>query len=178
MTRTLAIKQTRKAALQEIRSLAEYKARFIASLDVCEKSRDTYGRAFDNFVRWAAGRDLNSFTRDTVLEYKKALIEKTPKLSPYTVSLYLVAVRLFYEWTEAERIFPNIARGIKGTKASGEKNKSVLTRQQAGEISGRLKATAHRPSATLPLSSCYCSAACGPLRSSARTSATCARTTA
>jgi len=38
------------------------------------------------------------------------------KKSPYTISGYLTAVRKFFEWLESQKIFPNIARSVKGLK--------------------------------------------------------------
>jgi len=34
-------------------------------------------------------------------------------MSSLTVGSYLTVVRKFYEWTEANKIYPNVAKGIK-----------------------------------------------------------------
>ncbi len=39
-------------------------------------------------------------------------------LRPPTRALYLVAVRKFFEWTESLKLYPNIAKGVKGARRS------------------------------------------------------------
>ncbi|MCT3324201.1 integrase, partial [Lactobacillus johnsonii] len=36
---------------------------------------------------------------------------------PTTIQNYIVAVKRFFEWTEEEHLYPNIARYVKGAKS-------------------------------------------------------------
>ena len=88
-------------------------ATFIASQDVRESSRLLYTRTLTQFFRWieAQGKNLSQLNREDILEYKDSLLSSG--LSALTISSYIVAVRKFYEWSEALLLYPNIAKGIK-----------------------------------------------------------------
>lgn len=90
-------------------------ATFVSTQDVKESSRTLYTRTLTQYFNWLAstGR-LERFltlTRQDILEYKDSLL--SAGLSALTVGSYIVAVRKFYEWAEAEKQYPNIAKGVK-----------------------------------------------------------------
>ena len=57
-------------------------------------------------------------------------------MSAATISSYLVAVRLFFEWTESMRLYPNVAKGIKGARRPRGFKKDPLT---VNQVRGLLK---------------------------------------
>lgn len=114
----------------------DYVAVFISSQDVKESSRGLYTRTLTQFFLWIESnhKSLSTITRQDVLEYKDFLLEKG--LSSLTIGSYITSVRKFFEWSEAEKIYPNIAKGVKlprRTQAfkkqhlSDEKSKELLT---------------------------------------------------
>ena len=117
---------------------------YAAELDASEKTRDTYMRALKQYAAWceAEGLDPLQATRESVMGYKRHLAATK---SAATVNCYLTAVRSFYQWTEARRIYPNVAAGIKGERTSAHSAKEALTREQAQ----RLIADAHEGEAGL-----------------------------
>jgi len=100
---------------------------YINSLDVRPRSKDTYKKALKRFVIFSKGRS-KPLTRQDILKYKDLLITN---YSAPTVSAYLTAVKGFYNYLEAEKISPNIARGIKGAKSQKGFKKDALTIEQA-----------------------------------------------
>lgn len=104
---------------------------FINYLDVAQKSIETYTKAIKSFSRYLQENNINRPTRQDVLNYK-AYLEPTHK--PATINLYIIATRLFFEWTEQQGIYPNIAEHIKGKKISREPKKDALTLTQVKEI--------------------------------------------
>lgn len=90
--------------------------RFIASQDVSSSSRQTYKRSLVQFFKWFSKKKITQPSRETILAYKEAL--DTQGLRPPTRASYLVAVRKFFEWLEGNKLYPNIAKGIKGAKRS------------------------------------------------------------
>ena len=86
---------------------------FIAYLQVRRSSRESYKRAVSQFFRWMeeTGRSIDTMTRADILEYSDYLEAK--HTSTKTRSLYLVAVRRFYEWAESYKLYPNIAKDVK-----------------------------------------------------------------
>lgn len=106
--------------------------RFIASQDVGGSSKDTYRKTIRQFILWSKDCQIIYPEREDILAYKEYLKEKD--LSALTLSSYLVAVRKFFEWTEGIKLYPNIARGIKGSKQSRNFKKDPLTIEQVKEL--------------------------------------------
>lgn len=104
--------QLTDAALKK--AFSDLITRFIESHDVAPSSRKTYKNALVQFFTWFAKKKVTNPTRETILAYKEAL--DTQGLRPTTRSAYLVAIRKFFEWTEGLKLYPNIAKGIKGAK--------------------------------------------------------------
>lgn len=109
--------------------------RFLQSQDVSSASRETYRRSLQRFtdwlrVTWRIG-DLSLFTRLDILSYKEALHDSG--VSAYTLSSYLTAVRKLFEWLEAEKIYPNIAKGVKGARKPKGFRKECLIPEQIRE---------------------------------------------
>lgn len=104
---------------------------FIAGQDVAESSRQTYRRCLRPFTAWLedTGRAsrMDTLTRADILAYKEHLQKA---VSSYTLSGYITAVRRLYEWLEAEKLYPNIAKGIKGAKKPRGHRKDSLTPAQ------------------------------------------------
>jgi len=110
--------------------LSEVLDLFLRSQDVKPASRNLYSRTLRLFFSWVEkkGFPLRDLTRAEIVLYKEDLLSSG--LSTLTVSSYLTAVRKFYEWAEANRISPNIARGIKTPKRNTEFKKDPLTVEQ------------------------------------------------
>lgn len=100
---------------------------FVATQDVKESSRDLYTRTLSQYFLWveATKRDLSTMTREDVLEYKDHL--QSEGLSALTIGSYIVAVRKFYEFAEAYKLYPNIAKGVKTPRRKQQFKKQHLT---------------------------------------------------
>jgi integrase/recombinase XerC/integrase/recombinase XerD len=111
-------------------------ASFISTQDVKESSRSLYSRTLSQYFGWLeeTGRlpRFVTLTRQDVLEYKDSLLASG--LSALTVSSYIVAVRKFYEWAEAEKLYPNIAKGIKTPRRKQAFKKQHLTDTKSKEL--------------------------------------------
>jgi len=108
--------------------------RFVSSQDVTPSSRRTYLRSVRQFFRWveSKGYPLASLTRVEVLQYREELLAKG--MSSLSVGGYLTSVRRFYAWAEGEKVYPNIARDIKGPKRKQQFRKQALTAAKAKEL--------------------------------------------
>lgn len=112
-------------------------ATFIVGLDVAESSRNLYRRTLSQFFLWLqeTNRVLDSLTRVDILEYKDSLFSKG--LSSLTISSYIVVLRKFYEWAEAEKLYPNIAKAVKTPRRVSDKEtfiKENLSDKKGGEL--------------------------------------------
>lgn len=110
--------------------------RFLNALDVTHNSKQTYARQIKQFLAWLheSGKidQLALLGRHDILAYKEYLIRI--RKSSYTVGGYITVVRKFFEWLESEKIFPNIARGVKGVKKAKGFRKDCLTVAQIQKI--------------------------------------------
>jgi len=110
---------------------AEMLSSFVSSMDVKKTSQRLYKRTLQRFLSWVkdTGYTLPEITRAEVLEYKTFLLESG--MSSLTVGSYITSVRKFYEWTEANRLYPNVAKGIKTPKRKQSFKRSNLKPEQA-----------------------------------------------
>lgn len=119
-------------AAQSQEKLQSYLDAFLDGLDVMASSRATYGRQLRQWLAWLeeTGRieKIAELTREDILAYKRHL--QGHGMSSLSVNGYLTAVRKFYAWLEAKKLYPNIARDIKGLKRPKGHAKDTLTEQQ------------------------------------------------
>lgn len=120
---------------------SRYLPEFIAEQDIKENSKGTYKRALTQFFSFMATKALQPTSND-ILEYKKLLISQ--ELAAYTITAYLVVVRKFFAWTESKKIYPNIARTIKGMKPSRGFRKICLSNTQIEEVLRKIDRTTIR----------------------------------
>ncbi len=108
---------------------------FIASQDIAKSSKETYRKALKQFVSWLDETcrldHPSQLQREDILAYRDFL--KAENRSSYTVSNYLTPVRKLFEWLESEKIYPNIARNVKGAKKARGFRKDCLTPEQIRE---------------------------------------------
>lgn len=109
-------------------------ATFVASQDVKESSRKLYTRTLTQFFKWVeeTGRVMANMAREDILDYKDSLTDEA--LSALTIGSYIVSVRKFYEWTEANKLYPNIAKGVKTPPRKQAFKKQHLTDSKSSEL--------------------------------------------
>lgn len=64
------------------------------------------------------------------------------KLNASTIKLYMQSVKQFFSWTDAERIYPNVAANIHTPKIANTHKKDSLTVDEVQTIERSIKATA------------------------------------
>lgn len=130
-TAALTVQNPGLPYLEARQSLIE---KFINSLDVKPTSRSSYRRALKSYIDYLDTQniELRYTDRETVLRYKQLLQER--KLSDLTIGAYITTVRIFYEWAEANKIYPNIAKGVKGASRSKGFKKNPITIEQIREL--------------------------------------------
>ena len=104
---------------------------FIEDQDVKASSKLLYRRTLKQFFNFVSSKNylLSNMARPQLLEYKQTLLNSG--LSPLTVGSYITSLRRFYEWTEANKYYPNIAKGIKTPKRKQQFRKQPLLPNQA-----------------------------------------------
>lgn len=109
-------------------------ASFVAGQDVRESSRQLYTRTLKLFFEWVnrTGRTLDALTRTDILQYKDDLFAEGH--SSLTVASYLTSLRKFYEWAESERLYPNIAKGVRTPRRVQAFKKQHLADRQSSAL--------------------------------------------
>lgn len=110
--------------------------RYINSLDVKPKTKETYKKALRQFFKWQEENQQGQTGRADILSYKGYLMAN---YSASTVSAYITAVRGLFAWLEAEKLYPNVTAGIKGAKAAHGFKKDTLTPYQAKKVLSHIK---------------------------------------
>ena len=107
---------------------------FVLSQDVKPSSRALYSRTLSTFFDWVGttGRTVATLTVADLIAYKDELLNGGK--SSLTVASYVNSLRRFYEWTEANKIYPNIGKGIHAPKRKQAFRKQPLTVAQVGEL--------------------------------------------
>lgn len=105
--------------------------RFICYVDASEKTIATYTRAIRQFSKYMALHGISQPTREDILSYREWLKEEH---KPTTVQNYITAVRLFFQWTEQEGLYPNVADHVKGAKLDRNHKKDYLTSRQVKRV--------------------------------------------
>lgn len=118
---------------------AEIVESYLSSLDVKENSKELYRRTLRQYFVYleTKGLPLNNLSRVDILQYKDSLLSSGK--SPLTVGSYLTSLRKFYEWTEAEKIYPNISKGIKTPARKKQFRKQPLRPEEATALIGHFE---------------------------------------
>ena len=86
-----------------------------------ETTIDGYQVAIKHFLAWIQNNGIAQPAREDIIAYKNALSTETSEktgapLAPGTQARYLRACKMFFKWTAAEGLYPNIADNIRAPK--------------------------------------------------------------
>ena len=130
----LQVNNSQNVAIIKAQTVKDLVDSFILSQDVKQSSKDLYRRTLKQFFNWV---DIKSYllpdiARPQILEYKEYLMSSG--MSSLTVGSYITSVRRFYEWTEANKFYPNVAKGVKTPNRKQQFKKQPLTPLQATNL--------------------------------------------
>jgi integrase/recombinase XerC/integrase/recombinase XerD len=127
----IIVKQAQDVATVSPKSIEELVDSFITSQDVKLSSKLLYRRTLKQYFNWVDKKSylLSEIARPQLLEYKEELLSSG--MSSLTVGSYITSVRRFYEWTEANKYYPNVAKAIKTPKRKQQFKKQPLLPDQA-----------------------------------------------
>lgn len=127
----IVVRQAQDVAIVTPQRIEELVDSFIASQDVKESSKLLYRRTLKQYFNWVEDKGylLSEIARPQLLEYKQDLLSSDK--SSLTVGSYITSVRRFYEWTEANKFYPNVAKGIRTPKRTQQFKKQPLLPAQA-----------------------------------------------
>lgn len=134
MENALTTTNTTAATVTAQAEIADVIAVFAQQQDVKTTSRDLYRRAVSQFFDWVnnTGRNVQTLTIADVIAYKEHLLSVGK--STLTVGGYINAIRRFYGWAEANKLYPNIAKGVHAPKRKQEFRKKPLSVGKVAEL--------------------------------------------
>ena len=146
-----APQQTQTNAVTTTLRINELIDAFINDSDVKPSSKRLYRRTLKQYFNFIErmNYNLNEVARAQILEYKDSLLNDG--MSSLTVGSYITSVRQFYNWTEANKIYPNVAKGIKTPTRKQQFKKQPLTALQAKHLLKHLEAQSLRDYAIINL---------------------------
>jgi integrase/recombinase XerC len=106
--------------------------RFIAYLDSSQKTVETYSRALKQLFMYFSVNGISNPQRADIIAFRDDL--KASGHKPSTIQNYITAARLFFQWAEQERLYPNIADHVKGAKLDRAHKKDYLTSRQVKDV--------------------------------------------
>lgn len=124
------------AAIMEQRAVnAELFSRWTSFIDASPKTVDTYSKNIRRFLAYLVENGITQPQREDIVAYRDYL-----KLEhkPTTVQGYLAAVKLFFQWTQQEGLYPDVAQRVKGAKLDTEHKKDYLTTKQVARLLGAI----------------------------------------
>ena len=118
---------------------AELFERWIEFIDVKPGSIETYRKSIRQFFLYMKNNGITAPQRSDIIAYRDFLKQRH---KPTTVQNYLISVKLFFQWTAQEKIYPNVAERVKGAKIdAGHKKDYLTTKQVIRVLNGVNKAT-------------------------------------
>lgn len=112
--------------------------RWTSYIDASPRTIEAYSKNIKRFIIYLQENGINRPQREDIVEYRDYL---KVDHKPTTVQSYLAAVKLFFQWTEREGIYPNVADRVKGAKLDTEHKKDYLTSKQVGKLLGAIDRT-------------------------------------
>ena len=105
---------------------------FLAAQDIRPISKEVYRKGMERFFIWIESNQISQPDREIILRFKTYLIESN--LAANTVNSYLVAVKRFFAYLEGSRLYPDIAKGVKGVRQPKMHLREALTISQVKEM--------------------------------------------
>lgn len=105
--------------------------RWVQYVDASPKTVQTYTKAIKQFMLYLATNGISQPKREDIIAYREYL---TKGHKPTTVQSYLAAVKLFFQWTERENLYPNVADHVKGATLDREHKKDYMSTKQVNRL--------------------------------------------
>lgn len=149
MNEIITTNQTAVASLPDQNAtLTEMYLRFIEYIQVKDVTAKGYCVSLRCFFSWLQSEQITHPTRSDIKAYiiwlatphetRRNTGKDKPELITFsagTQATYLRAVKMFFEWTEDENLYPNIAKHLKGAKVNNKQHKrDSFTKEEAEAI--------------------------------------------
>ncbi len=126
------IVRTERTAIQARGISPDPYGRWLSFVGKSQKTQETYTRAIKQFAKYVEANGITAPHLEDIRAYKDRLIADGKK--PTTVNAYLIAVKLFFQWTASEGLYPDVASRVEKVKLDDNFKHDYLTSRQAGKL--------------------------------------------
>ena len=119
------------AVIEQRTITGELFSRWTSFIDASPRTVETYSKNIRRFFAYLRDHGITQPQRDDIVAYRDEL---KAEHKPSTVQGYLAAVKLFFQWTAQEGLYPDIAQRIKGAKQDTAHKKEYLTTKQVSRL--------------------------------------------
>lgn len=141
------------ASLANVKDYEAIISAFLAHIDTQNaRTRRAYTHQIHYFFDWIreTGRDLSALDCVDIYAYRDHLAADKG-LAAYTIAAYLTAVRLFYQWANRSKLYPNITDGVKLPKRQARYKRDYLPTDLARQLVNQAATTNPRDYAIIML---------------------------
>ena len=131
-TRNNEIARVEGREIRKALNLQELVSAFIDAQDIRPISKRLYQRGVEKFLSWLEAENSPQPDRGEVLKFKDHL--KGLDLSANSINAYMVAVKRFFAYLEGMRLYPDIAKNVKGVKQPRGHRRETLIGSQVREL--------------------------------------------
>jgi len=135
-TTAIARLEPAREVVSRVLDFGELVNEFLESQDIRAISKEVYRKGLERFFGWLTANEIRQPDRKDILRFKTYLQEAG--LTANTVNSYLIGVRRFFAFLEASRLYPDVAKTIKGVKQTNGHLRETPTLAQAQEILSRI----------------------------------------
>lgn len=118
--------------LQTTANITDLAERWSRYIDATERTAEAYTKNVRQFMLWLSDNNIDRPTREDIITYREHL--KTSGKKPATIQAYIISIKQFFKWADAENLYPNIADHVKGAKLDREYKKDYLTTEQVKNL--------------------------------------------
>lgn len=122
------VKLKHETGIQKALNIPDLIGPFLDAQDIRPASKEIYRKGLERFLSWLSSSGIQQPDREAILKFKAFL--QGLNLSANTINSYLVAVKRFFAYLEGSRLYPDIAKGVKGAKRSKGHLRESLTAEQ------------------------------------------------
>ena len=135
----LEVWEQARPIMRRVLNLGELTDQFLAAQDIRETSRTVYRKGLERFGHWLEVNGIQQPDREDILKFKMFLVESG--LAANTVNGYLVAVKRFFAYVEGMRLYPDVAKNVKGVKQPRNNLRESPTVGQVQAVLAKLDTT-------------------------------------
>lgn len=106
---------------------------YVKKLQCTDASRNTYKQSVYKFLNWLAKEKIDFVNEDVLFRYKNKYLIEEQNYKSATINTLIVGLKNFYNFLETKGIY-NIAKNLKGQKASRGHKRGALTTEQIKSI--------------------------------------------